>query len=109
MALARLKPRMLTNYAEYGRLAALQATKAASEGARMAMHEPAPGYESAENSEAKPTPNSTVTVVQTVGFLWIMFGLKSLAAYFLMTAAAYRAAFRSLSYQEASALHGVRV
>ena len=88
MALARLKPKNADNYAEYGRLAALQATKAASGGARMAMHEPADGYESAEKSEDKPTPNSTVTVVQIVGFLWIMFDLKSLVAYFLMTTAA---------------------
>jgi hypothetical protein len=44
-----------------------------------------------------------------VGFLWIMFDLKSLVAFFLMTTAAYRAAFRSLSSQDASALHGVRV
>jgi hypothetical protein len=63
----------------------------------MAMYEPAPGYESAEKSEDKPTPNSTVTVVQIVGFLWIMFDLKSLVAYFRMTTAAYRASFRSLS------------
>lgn len=62
--------------------------KAAFEGARMTMHEPAPGYESAENSGDKPTSNSTFTVVQIVGFLWILFDLKSLVAYFLMTTAA---------------------
>ena len=73
------------------------------------MYEPAPGYDSAENLEDKLTPSSTVTVVQTVGFLWIMFDLKFLVAYFLMTTAADRAVFRSLSNQEASALQGVRV
>jgi hypothetical protein len=97
------------DFAEQGRLAALQATGAASEAGRLAMFEPAPGYTADEEMDEEISSDSTVTVVQTVGFFWIMFGPKSLVAYFLMTAAAYRAAFRSLSSHEASILHGARV
>jgi Inner membrane component of T3SS, cytoplasmic domain len=94
-------------YAEQARLAALQAQQAAGEAGRIARHEPDPSFvPEAEKAEISSAP--TVTVVQTVGFFWIMFGPKSLMAYFLMTAAAYRTAFRSLSSHEASILHGSR-
>ena len=103
--LAGLSDEQAMEVEEEMRLARNEALKATDKAGKLARFEP---EEDEEDFEEEEEGDSVTTVIQTVGFMWIMFGPKSLVAYFIMTIAAYRASFRSLSSEEASALHGHR-
>ena len=104
--LAGLSDEQAMEVEEQMRLARNETLKAADKAGKLARFEPE--EEEEEDFEDEEEGVSATTVVKTVGFMWIMFGPKSLLAYFIMTVAAYRASFRSLSSEEASALHGRR-
>lgn len=105
--LAGLSDEQAMEVEEEMRLARNEALKAAGKAGKLARFEPAEEEEDFEDEEEDEGVSAT-KVIQTVGFMLIMFGPKSLLAYFIMTVAAYRASFRSLSSEEASALHGRR-
>lgn len=104
--LAGLSDEQAMEVEEQMRLARNETLKAADKAGKLARFEPE--EEEEEDFEDEEEGVSATTVVKTVGFMWIMFGPKSLLAYFIMTVGAYRASFRSLSSEEASALHGRR-